>query len=914
MSSLVFLVLATEWFSRKGGVSTFNRELCRALNDAGHTVYCYVPAADLTEKKNAEDRGVSLLSGPPMSGADQQSSLYRRPPFPANIVPDVVIGHARFTGPAAKAQVDDYFREALRLHFLHFAPGEIEPHKAPIGGGGRTALLEQREQIEVDLAEGSDLAVAVGPQLYSEFKTLLIGRGARTAIHQLNPGIILREPARELPPQFRCLILGRMEDALLKGVDIAARAMEYIDTARLHDEPILIVRGAPKGAGDTFFKELENLTRVSRRRVRIREYTDNANQLWEDIRAASVVLMPSRAEGFGLVGLEAISFGVPVLLSEHSGLSKLLRSELRELTLPIMSVTGEVEKDARVWAHAIDAIRENRIREFQQIRLIGKELSQSLTWEFATRSLLNAISEAHKAKRPFSPITSTVGKAGVKLPTPLSSRAQREHFISRIRSVRKKAQGTLLSAETKWGPSLFSSTRKVANVCEVLLALDDEFISGWSHEVGECVSWLIAQQRQGGFPSLSRDTITTHCTALGAIACARAATWDVISKKTREMASSASEFAADACVRMADERGWWGTWGKGTPRIQPTLWALRAMTHFEKYKLELFRQFEQLRALHSNRHPGCFGFRPGTEPHVSPTACFLLLCSDLQKTGYKPGNRERFLHETHNAARFIDSQFRARGAWPTEIEGYYVDPDYLATVGHVEQLTWLHVSAPLAVEALARQPELTGTLQAEEGWLKGAAQLMDHFDPKSGMLQDSVFEEMGLSEPVFPTAYGCMALTALEQWLSRYDTLSERVEGPRILHKGNVIRKVAAAIVKNDRLLLVRKFGTDQLIMPGGGLEDGETPIAGLQREILEELGVNSLILQNEPIGIYRAPAAFEPGLDVEITLFRASLTEQPRPSGEIEEIVWHHPNESAALSLIIRDHILPSMLRGGLL
>ena len=40
---LSFLILATEWDSGHGGVSTFNRELCIALAKLGHEVHCGVP-------------------------------------------------------------------------------------------------------------------------------------------------------------------------------------------------------------------------------------------------------------------------------------------------------------------------------------------------------------------------------------------------------------------------------------------------------------------------------------------------------------------------------------------------------------------------------------------------------------------------------------------------------------------------------------------------------------------------------------------------------------------------------------------------------------------------------------------------------------------------------------------------------
>ena len=50
---LSVLAVATEWESRHGGLSTFNRELCKALVSIGHTVMCLVPSASESEVQAA---------------------------------------------------------------------------------------------------------------------------------------------------------------------------------------------------------------------------------------------------------------------------------------------------------------------------------------------------------------------------------------------------------------------------------------------------------------------------------------------------------------------------------------------------------------------------------------------------------------------------------------------------------------------------------------------------------------------------------------------------------------------------------------------------------------------------------------------------------------------------------------------
>ena len=123
-----------------------------------------------------------------------------------------------------------------------------------------------------------------------------------------------------------------------------------------------------------------------------------------------------------------------------------------------------------------------------------------------------------------------------------------------------------------------------------------------------------------------------------------------------------------------------------------------------------------------------------------------------------------------------------------------------------------------------------------------------------------------------------------------------------------VIRIVAAvAIDEAGRVLLVRKRGTTAFMQPGGKPEAGETPIAALARELLEEVGC-TVEHPTSHLGIFRAPAANEPDTIVEADLYRVNLIGVPRPLEEIDELRWIDPKQPGAITLapLTRDHVLP--------
>ena len=73
--------------------------------------------------------------------------------------------------------------------------------------------------------------------------------------------------------------------------------------------------------------------------------------------------------------------------------------------------------------------------------------------------------------------------------------------------------------------------------------------------------------------------------------------------------------------------------------------------------------------------------------------------------------------------------------------------------------------------------------------------------------------------------------------------------------------KFGLAVIRDGKLLLCRPHAFRALIMPGGVQEDGEDYLAGLRREISEELGPDAQLREDtlEWLGHYEDQAASKP-------------------------------------------------------
>ncbi|MDX5568517.1 glycosyltransferase family 4 protein [Streptomyces sp. ID05-04B] len=387
------LSVASEWHATHGGLSVLNRDLCTALAEAGAEVYCLVPSSSEVDRMQADAVGVHLVSAAVVEGMSEHPALMRKPTLPHDVTPDAVIGHGRVTGPAAKVLVEDHYPSAARLHFVHVAPDQIEWHKLD-----RTDDAAERAELrvlqELNLARDATRTFAVGPVLASWLDRDLSVYESTPPPLRLDPGFDIKSGVMRQPPPGvpQILMTGRMEDASLKGLDLAAKAVgQAIRLSPLVDQWELLVRGAPAGSSVAMRDQV--LTWVDHHAVHVttRNYSTSFD-VEREVRRASLVVMPSRAEAFGLVGLEAIQAGTPVLVSSRSGLGVLLREVLaQEADRFVVPVGNGEEADVLQWGHAIAAVMRDRGAAFAAAEKLRYAMARERSWAAAARLVLDSV-------------------------------------------------------------------------------------------------------------------------------------------------------------------------------------------------------------------------------------------------------------------------------------------------------------------------------------------------------------------------------------------------------------------------------------------------------------------------------------------------------------------------------------------
>ena len=82
------------------------------------------------------------------------------------------------------------------------------------------------------------------------------------------------------------------------------------------------------------------------------------------------------------------------------------------------------------------------------------------------------------------------------------------------------------------------------------------------------------------------------------------------------------------------------------------------------------------------------------------------------------------------------------------------------------------------------------------------------------------------------------------------------------------IRKAGAVLIRDRKLLMTRAHDKHIFVAPGGKLDEGETVIEALIRELEEEIQVAVQASDLEELGVFHAPAAGQEHRMLEMTVF----------------------------------------------
>ena len=366
-------ILASEWGSSKGGLSTLSREVALQLARFPEVqITVFLPRCSEGAKNQALTHNVKVVEATPLPGFEELEWL-SFPPEDLQI--DIVVGHGIKLGH--QAQVIRRFKNCQWVQMVHTDPEELGMFKTydkPISKG------EKKHKTEVKLCEMADLVVGVGPKLSKAFRSYLVG--FQGCVHDFTPGVFDEFVSVTQSPDERqhCSVLvfgrGDDEDFELKGFDIAGKAIAKLPDTRL------IFAGAPDGKHEEIAKKLSECG-VLKRCLRVRGFVQSREELKRLFQEVDLVLMPSRTEGFGLTGLEALSAGLPVLVSKNSGFGEAL------CKVPFGSSFVIDSEDPDDWAAAIKEVwnkgRQERLVEAEKLRMFYGE---KYNWAKQGRGLL----------------------------------------------------------------------------------------------------------------------------------------------------------------------------------------------------------------------------------------------------------------------------------------------------------------------------------------------------------------------------------------------------------------------------------------------------------------------------------------------------------------------------------------------
>ena len=369
-------ILASEWRSSNGGLSTINRELAIQLAKFPEVeITFFLPKCSQEDKNVALDHKVKIVEATPLSCFEELDWLCY-PPDDLEI--DIVVGHGIRLGK--QAQVIKKSKTCKWVQVVHKDPEELkmfESYSSPNSKG------EEKHKNEVELCEMADHVVGVGPKLSESFRSYLSGCDKDGNVFDLTPGVFeelktVKQVSHSDRQQRRVLVFGRgdVEDFEIKGFDIAGKAVAALEDTRL-------VFGAPDGNHEEIMRRLIECG-VPASRLEVKGFVQDREGLKRLFKQVDLAVMPSRTEGFGLIGLEAMSAGLPVLVSRNSGFGEALYSVAFGSAFVIKS------QDPAVWTSAIQKIwskdRKCRLEEAVSLR---DNYGRKYNWAKQIKELIN---------------------------------------------------------------------------------------------------------------------------------------------------------------------------------------------------------------------------------------------------------------------------------------------------------------------------------------------------------------------------------------------------------------------------------------------------------------------------------------------------------------------------------------------
>lgn len=369
-----YVFFATAWSAVDGGVNSFNFDLCRSICSEGVKPYVVLPpTAQIPEE---EDFGVEFLKLKLDFDKFGDASIAEI----KSMVPDdgvgYWVGHDAITGGMALIAARALGGRSVVIHHMDYSNYYYLKSSA-----GHKKIQTQRA-----LIKNADVVLCVGPRLLNDARNL---RPAHRETYEIIPGVpdYVCESGRKTV-DHRISFCGRLSESEDKVKNISAgikAAAKYLSEITSRNGSLALI-GVEKS-------DLLRLSELKDRSVAINlvPYVVDRNEYFAELCCSDLLVMPSVREGFGLVAWEALSLGIPVIISKSSGLYEYLDGLGMTSLVSSVDISGMPAIDEGVIAAGI----RNCFANYPVCRSNVFKVSEAVrknTWQVAARRFLELLS------------------------------------------------------------------------------------------------------------------------------------------------------------------------------------------------------------------------------------------------------------------------------------------------------------------------------------------------------------------------------------------------------------------------------------------------------------------------------------------------------------------------------------------
>lgn len=382
-----------------GGMNVYVRELTRFLGQIGVQVDVFTRSQDehvphILHDLGYSNRVVHVNAGPEIPMPKQELSRYL-PEFAEGILDfahrkefhyDLIHSHYWMSGVAAGILQKEWNTPIVQMfHTLGHMKNKVAKHSTEIEGAYRI-------DGEKDIMNLASQIVAATPAEVEQMTNLYHVDGNKISI--IPPGVdtshfypMPKDEAKAvigIPPDVRMILfVGRIEP--LKGVDILLHAIAVMRKDCHHELcpfHLAIIGGDPNGLVEDTDSEIYRLKTLCNtlglENMVVFLGKRDQTTLPYFYSAAEILVMPSYYESFGMVALESMACGTPVVASHTGGLAYLVQDGVTGFTVS----GGDVRALAR---------RLSQLLFDHELRLkIGTqaaEYAKSYSWEVITQRI-----------------------------------------------------------------------------------------------------------------------------------------------------------------------------------------------------------------------------------------------------------------------------------------------------------------------------------------------------------------------------------------------------------------------------------------------------------------------------------------------------------------------------------------------